>query len=128
MTATMRTALVIVVLAAAAAGLAACTDLTDIPETGLTGTVTRGPIQPVCIVGVPCDAPFAGRFFVRRGTLTYASFESDSAGHFEVRLAPGAYLVVPDESAPVMPGQSQEVTVRSMGLTPVELSFDTGIR
>src|SRR6266540_3436431 len=29
------------------------------PATGLTGTVVRGPITPVCRIDVPCDGPFA---------------------------------------------------------------------
>ncbi len=33
---------------------------------GIDGTVLRGPIQPVCTVGVPCDAPFAALFHVTK--------------------------------------------------------------
>ena len=29
------------------------------PDTGLTGTVLRGPIAPVCTPTAPCDAPFS---------------------------------------------------------------------
>src|SRR3954469_24089079 len=38
--------------------------------TGLTGTVTRGPITPVCRPDVPCDAPMQASFDVRRGGRT----------------------------------------------------------
>ena len=98
--------------------------------TGLTGTVVRGPIQPVCHVDAPCDAPFAAGFTVKQGTRTVAAFRSDSQGHFEVRLAPATYLVVPDSDAPIIsPGtQAKEVVVSTGGLTPVVLHFDTGIR
>jgi hypothetical protein len=98
--------------------------------TGLTGTVVRGPIQPVCRVDVPCDAPFAAGFSVKQGSRTVAAFRSDSQGHFEVRLAPATYVVVPDSDAPVMAPMTQEkeVVVGSEGLTTVVLHFDTGIR
>jgi hypothetical protein len=100
------------------------------PGTGLTGTVVRGPITPVCRVDVPCDAPFSAGFTVERGGRGIARFRSDAAGQFTVYLDPGAYTVVPDADAPVfMPGrQSKAVTVGSAGLTTVQLMFDTGIR
>ena len=34
--------------------------------TGLEGMVRRGPIQPVCRVGEPCDAPFSAAFQAER--------------------------------------------------------------
>jgi len=100
------------------------------PLTGLTGTVVRGPITPVCRVDVPCDAPFSAGFTVQRGGRVVAQFRSDAAGQFTVRLDPGAYTVVPDADAPLfMPGrQSEPVTVGDTGLTMVRLTFDTGIR
>lgn len=98
--------------------------------TGLEGTVTRGPITPVCIVGVPCDAPFAAGFTVREGPIpvAVAHFTSDSAGHYRVLLVPGSYTVVPDSGAPVFPGQARAVTVGAVGMTQADLAFDTGIR
>jgi hypothetical protein len=96
--------------------------------TGLEGTVTRGPITPVCQVGVPCDAPFSAGFQVWQSQRLVARFVSDSAGHYLVLLAPGDYEVVPDSTAPLLPGQSRSVTVGSSGLTHLDLQFDTGIR
>jgi hypothetical protein len=97
--------------------------------TGLEGTVTRGPITPVCVVGVPCDAPFFAGFEVLAQQRLVARFVSDSAGHYEVLLAPGAYAVVPDSGAPIFPqGQARQVTVGPVGMTHVDLQFDTGIR
>lgn len=113
--------------AALLAGAAACRDSTGL-DTGLKGVALRGPVQPVCLEGVPCDAPFAATFWVLRGSSVATSFESDADGHFEVRLAPGTYVIAPDDRAPVMRGQSQEVVVGTVGLTSVELEFDTGIR
>ena len=97
--------------------------------TGLEGTVRRGPITPVCQVGVPCDAPFSASFVVWQGSRLVTRFQSDSSGHYLVLLAPGAYSVVPDSTAPIWPqGQTRQVTVGPAGLTHLDLEFDTGIR
>ena len=109
-----------------------CQSATDTSTltTGLTGTVTRGPITPVCMVNVPCDAPFAAHFTVVQGSHTVAAFQSGASGAFEVRLAPGSYNVVPGSDAPIMSptSQAKAVTVGPSGLTFVQLNFDTGIR
>ena len=98
--------------------------------TGLTGTVRRGPVTPVCQVSVPCDAPFAASFDVLRDGRRVASFRSDAEGHFTVKLPAGKYVVVPAADAPLMnPSvQSKIVEVTAEGVTSVELIFDTGIR
>jgi hypothetical protein len=99
-------------------------------DTALVGTVVRGPVQPVCQVNVPCDAPFSASFTVQQGDQAVATFRSDSQGHFEVRLAPGTYVVVPGPDAPILSprAQAKEVVVGSNGLTTLLLHFDTGIR
>ena len=96
-------------------------------KTGLEGTASRGPIQPVCLVGEACDAPLQAGFTLQHDGHVIASFASDSAGHFLVYAAPGTYVVVPDE--PIgLTLQTPEVTVGAAGLTHVDLAFDTGIR
>ena len=99
-------------------------------DTGLVGTVVRGPVQPACQVDVPCDAPFSASFTVQQGDRVVAPFRSDAQGHFDVRVAPGTYIVVANPDAPIMSPRSQtkEVVVGSNGLTTVLLHFDTGIR
>lgn len=100
-----------------------------LPGTGLTGSVLRGPVTPVCVVSRPCDAPFSAEFHVYRGTLEVAQFASDMTGHFTVALSPGIYTVVPDSTAPLFPRfQSRVVAVLPQGETTVTLEFDTGIR
>ncbi len=101
----------------------------DSTATGLEGTVTRGPITPVCQAGVPCYAPFSAGFTVTQGQRLVASFQSDSAGRYQVFLAPGTYAITPDSTAPVFPkGQSRTATVGPVGMTQLDLQFDTGIR
>jgi hypothetical protein len=109
---------------------AGCGSPTAPTTTGLAGTVLRGPTAPVCAFNQPCEAPFSAGFSVQRGTTRVAAFQSDAQGHFDVRLAPGNYVVVPDADAPIISPKSQtkEVTVGPSGLTMVELQFDTGIR
>ena len=96
-------------------------------NTGLEGTVRRGPIQPVCRDGEPCDAPVQAEFTLQWDGHALARFASDSTGHFLVYIAPGTYLVVPDEPIGIGP-ETPEVTVQPDGLTHVDLTFDTGIR
>lgn len=102
------------------------------PTTGLTGTVTRGPITPVCQPNADCDAPFSAGFTVADGAgqTTLAHFQSDANGRFTVLLGPGPYRIVPDADAPILSPASQvkPVTVGPAGLTSVQLQFDTGIR
>ncbi len=100
-------------------------------EPGLQGVVVRGPIEPVCQKGRPCeDEPFSAGFTVRRGSRAVGTFRSDTAGRFAVRLDPGAYAVVPDADAPLLApeSQAQAVEVGAGGVTSVRLLFDTGIR
>lgn len=109
--------------------LATLLDVRGDGTTGLEGTVRRGPVTPVCQVGVPCDAPFSATFDVLISQRIVASFRSDSAGHYSVRLAPGVYAISPDSAAAVWPkGQTRQATVGPMGVTQLDLEFDTGIR
>ena len=71
-------------------------------------------------------SPSAGRIAAEADSVV-ARFASDSEGHFLVYVAPGTYLVVPDE--PIGIGlEALEATVEGGGLTHVDLTFDTGIR
>ncbi len=111
-------------------GIAGCGAPAAPGNTTLVGTVVRGPVQPVCQVGVPCDAPFSAGFAVQQEDRVVASFRSDTQGHFEVLLAPGRYVVVPNPDAPLMSpkAQAKDVMVGPSGPTTVVLHFDTGIR
>ena len=99
-------------------------------STGLSGTVLRGPTQPVCAANQSCDAPFSSGFTVLKIGTIVASFRSDAQGHYEIGLPAGGYTIVPDADAPIMAprSQSKDVTVGSAGMTVLDLHFDTGIR
>jgi hypothetical protein len=112
---------------------AACSDggtESGVVQVRVDGLVLRGPTQPVCMVGVPCDAPFSAGFTVRHAGLAVLRFHSDADGRFTIRLAPGDYTVVPDADAPVLDParQAQSMTVPRADSISVVLSFDTGIR
>jgi hypothetical protein len=96
-------------------------------DTGLEGTVRRGPVQPVCRDGESCDAPLQASYTLQRDGRAVVRFASDSTGHFLVHVAPGPYLLVPDTPIGIGP-QTLEVVVGEVGLTHVDLVFDTGIR
>ena len=100
------------------------------PTTGLTGTVRRGPIMPVCTSAAPCDAPFSATFAVERNGRRVAQFQSDAQGQFSIMLSPGGYRVIPASDAPIIAPASQfkDIVVGEVGFTHIELSFDTGIR
>jgi hypothetical protein len=100
------------------------------PNTGLTGVVVRGPIAPVCEIDKACDAPFSAGFDVYLNARRVAGFRSDADGRFSVALSPGVYRIIPAADAPIIqpPAQVKEVEVLPVGLTPVRLEFDTGIR
>jgi hypothetical protein len=97
-------------------------------DTGLEGQMMRSPTSPVCAPTLGCSAPFAADFAVWHTGLLVARFRSDTAGAFFVRLPAGTYAIIPDSSAPVVPGQVKTVTVKAQSLTSVVLDFDTGIR
>jgi len=97
---------------------------------GLTGTVLRGPITPVCQIQVPCDAPFSADFSVEQNGKMVSRFRSDQDGRFTVMLEPGTYRVVPAANAPIIfpASQAKTVAVLAGGLTEIRLTFGTGIR
>jgi hypothetical protein len=103
---------------------------TTVVTTGLEGHVVRGPVQPVCINGQPCEEPFAATFHVKQDGDSIQQFTTGADGYFVVYLEPGSYEIVPDEAAPLHQPAQQEraISVGATGLTRVEISFDTGIR
>lgn len=124
----MRCARLLLIIAAVS--VARCTSPGSPTDTGLAGTVRRGPVTPVCVLDVPCDEPFSASFTVRQGDRTVTTFRSDTQGRFETRIPPGNYAVVPAPDAPIISpaSQAKQVEVAAGGLTNVVLQFDTGIR
>jgi hypothetical protein len=95
---------------------------------GLTGTVTRGPITPVCRVGIPCDAPAANVTL----TFTRASISTrtrtDQQGRYRIELPAGTYAVRTSSTPFGQTPKPGTVRVRAGGLETVDFTIDTGIR
>ena len=95
-------------------------------KSGLYGTVTRGPITPVCIAEEPCSAPMPGAMLVfSRVGREVARTRTAANGTYRVRLAPGMYSVRVLQARPADPGV---VRVQRGHFRQVDFSIDTGIR
>ena len=96
---------------------------------GLRGVVTRSPIMPVCMEGVPCSAPARKTplVFFRPGSSVRA--KTDNLGHYRVVLTPGAWSVrtstVPRIGSGIEPHTVRVVAAR---FRVVNFDIDTGIR
>jgi hypothetical protein len=98
--------------------------------TGLHGTVTRGPITPVCMVGKPCSAPAAGVVLIfSRNGRDAARVTTGALGRYSVRLAPGTYGVRTGAPTKIGRGLAPSlVSVPSTASRRVDFRIDTGIR
>ena len=101
-------------------------------SSGIRGKVLRGPLAGGPLVGdQPDEAPFRATFIVTDGDGNEVGrFQSDDDGSFELALAPGDYVIVPEASAPVFrPEQQQQaVTVPEGEMVELTLRYDTGMR
>ena len=90
----------------------------------LRGTVTIGPLTPVCRVGVPCSKPAASVVlsFTRGARAFRTTTRAD--GSYTLRLPPGVYRVTASAGMRISPAQ---ITARSGGQRQA-FSIDTGIR
>ena len=117
----MRRVALIALVALTAATSAAAT-----PGTGLRGLVTRGPIAPVCLEGVPCSGPakHIKITFVRAGVAK--SVLTGANGRYSILLAPGTYAVrFPSAKFGFRPRSAVVVAGR---MSTRDFSIDTGIR
>ena len=96
---------------------------------GLRGVVTRSPITPVCIEGVPCSAPAKNTplvFFRRERSVRT---RTDSIGRYRVALAPGWWSVRTATGPQIGSGiEPHTVRVFAARFRVVNLDIDTGIR
>ena len=99
------------------------------PKSGLFGTVRRGPITPVCKVGVPCDEPAANvtLVFSRAGRVV-ARMRTKTDGTYRVTLAAGVYAVRTNRSAFERTPRPSRATVVRFRYRRVNFNIDTGIR
>jgi len=98
-------------------------------DSGIRGLVTIGPISPVERPGEPTDRPYAATIVIERvdGT-TAAETKSGGDGRFSVNLAPGSYVLEPQNGNPLPIARPQHVTVAPRTFTEVTVEYDSGIR
>jgi hypothetical protein len=96
----------------------------------LHGIVTIGPTSPVCKVGTPCSKPSPHTYlqFARvHPTPTSAGAEAwtDARGHYQVKLAPGEWMVVANRGFAIKPVR---FWVRAVPTLTRNFKLDSGIR
>lgn len=99
---------------------------------GLHGTVTKGPIAPVCRVGQRCDAPVQVTLRFTRSSTTRSpvyTVRSKSNGTYRIALPSSVYSVSVSERIGIDHlVRPRTVRVRSRHLDDINFFIDTGIR
>jgi hypothetical protein len=95
---------------------------------GLHGTVTKGPITPVCRAGQPCSGPAQVTLLFRRAGHVYWA-RSTVVGRYRVALPAGYYMVTTAERIGIVRNiRPARVHVRAGQLDTIDFRIDTGIR
>ena len=96
---------------------------------GLRGYVKRGPITPVCHVGVPCTEPARGikLVFSRNGKIA-ATAITNKKGFYRVTLRAGRYTVRTNKKGPEATPQPRTATVQTSTVKRRDFMLDTGLR
>jgi hypothetical protein len=118
------------VLVLAGAALLLPASASTATQTGLWGTVRRGPITPVCFDNRPCDEPAANVtiVFVRNGREA-ARVTTRGNGSYRIALRPGVYSVRTPKKIAIGSGlEPSRVRVPSGRRARVNFFIDTGIR
>jgi hypothetical protein len=96
---------------------------------GLRGIVMRGPITPVCRVGVPCDEPAAHLVLVfSRSGRVVARTTTGRNGGYRLTLRPGRYAVRTTTRTLGSGLSPRTVFVPRYRVARVDFQIDTGIR
>jgi len=93
---------------------------------GLYGTVTRGPVAPVCVAEQPCTEPAVGAVLIfSRGASDVARVTVGPTGSYRLRLSAGSYSVRAFHQRRLDPATARVYVGRMLRL---DFSIDTGIR
>ena len=99
------------------------------PASEVTGTVVAGPVSPVARPGTPTTRPVSrATVEAQRGTEVVAVARTDRAGHYELRLPPGTYVILAKADRYFARMSSQTVTLSAGETRKIDLLIDTGIR
>jgi hypothetical protein len=99
-------------------------------DSGIIGEVIIGPTCPVERPGKTCERPYRATIEIQREAtqMLVARVQSSALGRFRIALAPGAYLLLPENGRPYPRSSQQVATVRAHRYTRVVISYDSGIR
>jgi hypothetical protein len=123
---TLRSRLLLVALAATALASAATASP---PHNGFYGVVRKGPITPVCRLGIACDAPVQVTLVFSRSGSDVARTRSSTEGRYRIALPAGYYAVRTVERIGIDHSiRPRNVHVRSDHVDRLDFSIDTGIR
>jgi hypothetical protein len=113
--------------------LAAMSGCTTTPNSGIKGTVTIGPTEPVATpVASSGSEPYATKLLITEQGGQHlkrpARVKSGADGSFSVDLEPGTYVIEADgqQSPPTL--KPVTVTVVADRYTDIQVDFDSGIR
>jgi len=90
----------------------------------LKGTVTIGPLAPVCRVGTPCDGPAPQVVLTFTAGTRTVHATTGAGGVYTVKLAPGTYSVTASKGMRIDPAR---IIVRGTTLRR-NFAIDTGLR
>lgn len=118
----------ILALALATLALAAPATPATTPS-GLRGIVMRGPISPVCRIGVPCDerAAYVVLVFSQSGHVV-ARTTTGRYGGYRLTLRPGRYAVTTARRTIGSGLTPRSVVVPRGRVARIDFALDTGIR
>lgn len=99
-------------------------------DSGIIGRVLIGPTCPVERPGKTCERPYRATITIRRKHThrLVTRVHSSAQGRFRIALAPGTYLLRPQNRHPYPRSSPQVVTVSGHRYTAVLISYDSGIR
>jgi len=99
-------------------------------DSGVEGEVRIGPVNPVEQPGVDNTAPYSARLVVRAvpAGKVVAETRSGADGRFRIFLAPGVYVLEPEQGDPLPVATPLEFTVVKGRFAAVTVSYDSGIR
>ena len=91
-------------------------------DSGIRGRALLGPACPVepCSVSEP---PYTGSFVVRRDDAVVAKVKTDGKGRFEVRLAPGQYVLESESAGLIQRRGGRWSDVAGCGFAPAVHAF-----
>ena len=88
----------------------------------------RGPITPVCRVGVPCDAPAAHIVLAFSDARGVRTTRTDASGSYRIKLPAGIYAVHTNLRPFGRTPRPATVHVRAGLSAEIDFTIDTGIR